>query len=58
MTLYMALCRFWTKFEHLECEIHKNGINLQPLLSQSHDAAGQASPGNANRFQKALLPCG
>ena len=21
---YIALCRFWTKFENLECEIHEN----------------------------------
>lgn len=26
MTRYMALCRFWTKFENLECEVHENWI--------------------------------
>ena len=26
MARYIALCRFWTKFENLECEIHENRI--------------------------------
>ena len=26
MARYIALCRFWTKFENLECEIRKNRI--------------------------------
>ena len=24
MAQYIALCRFWTKFENLKCEIHEN----------------------------------